>query len=380
MRTGWAAPLLLLPCLAGCEGDPDTTYGTVRGDSLNGVSAFVQVLRDSGRTTATRRGLGERMIGRHDVAVVIADTAPAPNDESREFLVRFLAAPGDQTLVYVVRNSDAAIDYWRAVVAFPGLAADKMQTAQANLADTERLLAVRAGSPLAAGSEPLAYGLAARSEPLTVPVEVRLGRAAATVSANWPRFRRLDPPAQARPVWTAEGEPVLVEQVVTTPATWNDDPDAEPDSDRTLILASAAPLLNGGLVDPGNRRLAGELAALLPAACRVIVVGSTRVQTAQEEREAQGGMWRLLTVQPNPWVAAQGLLAMVLFCWWRAPIFGRPRRETVGRPQDFSHHVTALAALLRRARDESFVQRRLDAWRRPGETTTPAGQAPAPGP
>lgn len=367
MKAAWVVPLLLVACAAGCDRDPETTYGTVRGESLNGVSAFVQLLRDSGRRTTTRRWLGERMIGRHDVAIVIADDSPAPLEEPRGLLERFLAAPGGQTVVFVIRNSDAAIDYWRTVADFPGLAKDKAATARRNLADADHLLRKQVGPPFAAGTEPLAYGLAARTEPRTLPVEVRpTGTATEPVSARWPRRHRLDPPPGGTSLWSGNGEPLLVERQTAS-------------GDRTLLLASAAPLLNGGLVDPGNRRLAGDLVALLPADCRVVVVGSAQVRPDREERDLQPSMWRLVTVQPNPWIALQTLLAIGLFCWWKSPVFGRPRRETAGRPQDFSHHVTALAALLRRSRDEAFVDRRLDAWRRPGETPDAARRSPADG-
>lgn len=349
------AGVVFVLLVAGCDRDPDTTYGTVRGESLNGLSAFVQLLRDVGHRTATRRTLGERMVGRHDAAIVFADTFVAPEDDARELLGRFLAAAGAQTVVYVIRDSDAAIDYWRTIAASPGLTADQVRTARERLADAESGLRAARQKTFAAGEpddEPVAFGLAAREQPLPGPIAVALsGADGGTVTADWPLGRRLEAAAAARPLWTHEGEPLLVESG---------------SRDRTLILASAAPLLNGGLVDPGNRRLARDLIARLPADARVVVVGSTWMWTNDDDEE-QPSMWRLLAVQPNPWIAAQALIGMILFCWWRAPIFGRPRREEGGRAQDFGHHVAALAALLRRSRDEDFARGRVDAWRRPGE-------------
>jgi hypothetical protein len=396
--------ILLAACAAGCDRDPETRYGTLRGDSLNGVSAFAQMLRDSGRTTSTRRALGERMVGRHDVAIVFGTGSAAPPADARDLLDRFLDRPGGQTVVFVIRDSDAAIDYWLAVVATQGLTPDKATAAHRKLAEAQDELASRAGASFPAGTRTLGYGLSARKKPVTAPGEVRLADStAAPLSARWPRARRLEPPAGARPLWTQDGEPLLVERRgaavhaiaddVFEPAAEEEgatddeaqaehaaESDEEPHGaatagaspagcDRTLILASAAPLLNGGLVDRGNRRLARELIALLPEGCRVVVVGSEQVRDNDAESDRQPSMWRLLMVPPNPWIAAQALLAMILFCWWKAPIFGRPRRETAGRPEDFGHHVAALAALLRRSQDDDFAQRRLEAWHRPGERT-----------
>lgn len=398
------AAILLAACAAGCDRDPDTHYGTLRGDSLNGVSAFAQMLRDSGRTTSTRRTLGERMVGRHDVAVVFGSLRTEPPEQARDLLDRFLDRPGYQTIVFVIRDSDAAIDYWRAVVGIQGLTQDQVKAAHRKLAQAQSDLAAFAGNSFPAGARTLGYGLSTRKKPVAALGEVRI--AASTeppVSARWPRARRLEPPAGARPLWTQDGEPLLVERRGVAVSAIDDDvfdaaakaeeaaedePQAEDEAesdeephgaatagasdsagDRTLILASAAPLLNGGLVDPGNRRLARELIGLLPAGCRVVVVGSEQVRDNDAESDRQRSMWHLLAVPPNPWIAAQALFAMILFCWWKAPIFGRPRRETAGRPEDFGHHVAALAALLRRSQDDDFARHRLEAWRRPGEKT-----------
>ena len=357
------AAALLGVCLAGCDRDPDDTYAALRGESLNGVSALVQLLRDSGRTTNTRSQLGPRMIGRHDVAVVFADSFSAPSDEARAVLDRFLAAPGDQTVVFAIRDSDAAVDYWRAVAAYPGLAADKAKTARRNFARADGDLKRATLEKVEAGATPLDYALDSRAEPAATPTKV-LGADSGhpPLLAHWPRARRFRPPPNALPVWTMEGESLLVEREQVSVGG-----SSVPSRDRTLILASAAPLLNAGLVDPGNRRLAQALVDLLPAGCRVVVVGSSRVRTEREERDDETSTWRLLAIQPNPWIAAQALLAMILFCWWKAPIFGRPRREERGRPEDFGHHVDALAALLRRSGDEAFTRGRVEAWRRSGD-------------
>jgi hypothetical protein len=365
------AALLVVVLAAGCDRNPETRYGTVRGESLNGVSAFVQMLRDAGHSTATRRTLAERMVGRHDVAVVFAAGFGPPEDDARELLGRFLAADGEQTVVYVVRDSDAAIDYWRTIAASPGLAADKARTARDELARVATELRKDTQETFAAGKDAAApaYGLAARKKPVPAPIEVQVaGEAAAPVTADWLLARRLEPPAAARTLWSRAGEPLLVEtQASVLPPRPRIGDDVEsPGRDRTLILASAAPLLNGGLVDSGNRQLARDLVDRMSADARVVVVGSALVRPDADDEQTPS-MWRLLAVQPHPWIAAQAVLGMLLFCWWKAPIFGRPRREDGRPPQDFGHHVEALAALLRRSRDDGFARGRVEAWRRPGE-------------
>lgn len=353
-RTGTlvSAVLLLVTCGAGCEREPDARYGTVVGESLNGLSAFVQVLRDAGHTTTARRRLAESIIGRYDVAVVLADGFGKPETDTLGILKRFLEADGLQTVLFVIRDSDAAVEYWQAVAATPDLAPQKSAQARRHGARVAQKL--RSGLQTTferTRSVPaaLGYGMGSRSE--TVPAVVAVGLANdhpdSPVLARWPLHRRLEPPAGMRVLWQHEGEPLLA---------------SSGDGDRILLLASAAPILNAGLVDPGNRRLAAELVAVLPASSRVVVVGSGAVLAAEEPPGPS--LWRLLAVQPHPWIFGQVVLAIGLFCWWRCPIFGRPTGEDVRLSQDFGHHVDALAALLERSRADGFARGRLEAWER----------------
>jgi hypothetical protein len=149
------------------------------------------------------------------------------------------------------------------------------------------------------------------------------------------------------------------------------------DDATILVLASAAPLLNGGLVDPGNRRLAEDLASLLPTAGRMLLAGSAQIFGGRGGGGNENGdkdepsLWRLLRIQPLPWVAAQAIAAMALFCWCTAPIFGRPRRSSPDHAQDFGHHVEALGNLFEKspAAGSAFARERLAAWQPAASST-----------
>lgn len=347
-----AVVLLLLPCGMGCDREPDARYGTVVGESLNGLSALVQVLRDAGHATTARRRLAHSMIGRYDVAIVLANGFGRPAAETRDILQRFLEADGPQTVLFVIRDSDAAVGYWQAVAAAPDLGPQKSararwhanRTAKELRSDLETTFERESVKPAAFG-----YGLSRRAEapPHIITVDLASARRSTAVRARWPLHRRLELPDGMRVLWRHAGEPLLA---------------SSGDGDRILLLASATPLLNAGLVDPGNRRLAAELAAAFPESSRVVVVGSAAVLTGEEP--SGPSVWRLLAVQPHPWIACQAVIAIGLFCWWRFPIFGRPVDDDARRPQDFGHHIEALAALLRRSRAAGFARARLEAWER----------------
>ena len=127
-----------------------------------------------------------------------------------------------------------------------------------------------------------------------------------------------------------------------------------------MVLGSATPLLDGGLVDAGNRRLATEFIRQIPQTGRIAVALSSH--WLDDSDLESPSVWKFMKVHPNGWVFCQATIALLLFCWWRFPIFGRPRR-TIGTPTArFGRHVDALGNLLRRSGDVEFAKRRIRDW------------------
>lgn len=351
-RAAQAVACCALVLAAGCGRALDTDYAAVRGPSINGVSTFVQMLRDAGRDATATSLLPAAGDERSAAIVVFADRFGGLPDATVERLRAHLAA-GPRTLVIVVRDDDCAIDYWRSLATRTDLDDTQRRRIDEQLTEARRdvdALRIAAAPPdadafgytLEAVERPAAAG------PLTVEVAAAGGFADETVSARWNLHRRLVPEKRGRVLWRSGADPLLVRTR-----------DAD---DEILVVASATPLLNGGLVDPGNRRLAKDLVSRLPEEGRIHVAGSTEVSAAEEAPEPS--MWRLLAVAPHPWIAVQALAALALFCWWRAPIVGRPRGENPALVQDFGHHVAALGALFARARGDAFAAERIEEWRR----------------
>lgn len=353
------AGLLAVLAVAGCDRGLDTEYAAIRGRSINGVSAFMNLLREAGLATTGRQSLPTRIPAEYDVVVVFDHAFGGLSPDAAERLEDFLDQDRPGTLLLVPRDSDGVIAYLRDLLAGAALTAGQRTTAGRQLELAEAKLMGQTGVPRPAANrfpDALVAPTATRDGE-AVEVRSRLaGPGSRRIEARWPLARRLAPGSAVRTLWETESEPLLVRQTRG--------------EDTVLVLASAAPLLNGGLVDPGNRRLAEELVSLLPSDGRVLVVGSSRLPDgdvgSEDGEERSTEPWhRLFAVQPLPWVLAQALLAMGLFCWHTAPIFGRPRQPGQAGVQDFSHHVEALAGLLSRGpgAGADFCGRRLAAWR-----------------
>ena len=127
-----------------------------------------------------------------------------------------------------------------------------------------------------------------------------------------------------------------------------------------MVMASATPILNGGLVDSGSRVLAEKLVELLPDKGRVAVVISSRWSEGKSVESP--GLLRFLKVHPHGWIFGQTIFAIVVFCWWKLPIFGRPRSAANTESVRFGRHVEALGSLLQRTRDANFARHAIRDW------------------
>ena len=106
---------------------------------------------------------------------------------------------------------------------------------------------------------------------------------------------------------------------------------------------------------------------LIPAGAGVVVFGSSQMAKSEEEDEGDGGLWRLISVPPHPWIVAQLVLCLALFCWSRASIFGRPRTPSTAALRDFGHHVDAVGRLLSRSNNPAASDVLLAEWQRVGK-------------
>jgi len=396
---------------SGCDRQIETSYAAVRGDSINGVSAFVQLLRDTGHATIARQELPRQIGAQERTIVVFDDSFTGLRPEAAAVLDHAMTEDGNRTFVLVLRDGDAVIDYLLNIIAHDTLFEERKRAAQYLLEEatakldqatshprestppfpdalqphvreadgavtTVRLRCDAADDDMEADELELNHLERVEKPDLSSPTS-RVGRPqqtpdergsrAAGVPARWELHRRLEPPADGLILWETDtdGEPLLVR--------------TRQGSKEIFVLASSTPILNGGLVDPGNRRLAEQLARLLPTEGSLLLAGSSRVASGGGAdgggSRAESSPWRLLFVQPLPWLAAQAIAVLGLFCWCTTPIFGRPRRSSPRHVHDFGKHVGALASLLARTPNGvGYCWKRLEEWRKQAPR---AGRKPA---
>lgn len=352
----------LLFTTLGCQQQLETRYAAIRGESINGISTFIQALRGSKHRVDTFSFLTPMLGESHDCIIIFADNYGQPDKKTVEALQSLVRGHRVRTILWVIKNGDVSTTYWNQL-----LAGNRLSEKQKEVATREREFSQ--SSELADRSltfkldkEGL-YGLEnpKRNSSGKLTKVTLTGNPSRTVEALWPLQRKLIPKPRADVLWDAAGEPLLVEDFYQ--------------NTRVLFLASGMPLLNASMVDPGNRILTESLIQLIGDDLkqqigenhRIAIVPTTRF-LEKSDSQSESGMLHFLKVQPFPWIIGQMVLAMLLFCWWKFPIFGRPLLATHRELQQFSRHVEALGELLWRTQGNTFVLSRIREWQRVRKT------------
>jgi hypothetical protein len=307
--------------LCGCSETLKTNYLDPQGKSINGIAGFVELVKSTGREVQVWQAISPRLKEDVDAVVIFqSEYDQIPNDRIAN-IRQMLRESSIQTVVIVIRDSDCEIDYWRQVAGM------------AELSDNGFYGLKRADRT---------------NQPDVIPVDIETEDEPIHVSAKWPLNRQLDHSDDTVILWSTGDESLLTEDLYYT-------------GQQVLVLASAAPLLNGGLVDPGNRQLAEELVKYLPEGKVVITLSSRWSDGSFAESPS---IWHFLKVHPHGWIFGQTLLALALFCWWKLPIFGRSKVAVNTEGVRFGRHIEALGALLQRTRDAAFARQLLRDWHR----------------
>ncbi len=356
------AGLLALAAAAGCSQEPTSTHGDVVGDSLNGVSAFVALLRDKGHPVTARPEIDADGFRERDVAIVFVDGNGPIEENAAARLEVFLATPGPQSVFLVGRDGDWGVEYWRFVADAGDLPEAKRQRARDNGREAAQELAawyrdVEATTEIVPFAK--ARLVVRGEEQREADVDVSMlpeawTESAVVVHGAWPWRRGVEPGDADEVAWEIDGEPFLVQSIL------------DDEGDTVVVMGSDMPLLNAGLVDRGNRQIAEAFVGLIPAGAGVVVFGSAQMGNNDDDA-GQGGLWRLISVPPHPWIVAQLLLCLALFCWSRSSIFGRPRTPSTAALRDFGHHVDAVGRLLARSSDPAASTALLAEWQRVGK-------------
>jgi hypothetical protein len=338
-------------------------YGRRRGTEATGSVNGTAVLADLYRTAGRRVSTGIRFspsLGKYSTIVWFPDDFAPPDAAHRTHLEDWLKNGSNRTLVYVGRDYDAAIDYWRGVkTSAPPEVTDEIVRREAEARarhEAERSMvpekenaqwfAVTRDQPplhIEKLSGPWASDI--DIEQAGIYLEARLG--IPTSEKNGAKFEKL---------LEADGEPLVFR---LTKDDWN--------GSQIIVIANGSFTLNYPLVNREHRKLAAKLIeASSNANDRVVFIESEAGGPPIRDKEkatTPPTSLELLKVWPlNAILLHVAVLGLVLLLA-RAPIFGRPRDLPGDSTADFGKHVAALGKLLAATKDRNYAQARLNQYR-----------------
>lgn len=372
-RPHWLCAVPLFLSLAGCGvKDIDSTYGKRRGAeggaSVNGTAVLAGIFEEAGHEVVTKRYLSPG-IHDHNIIVWFPDDFGPPADDVQEFLEEWLYLGEGRTLIYVGRDYDAAITYWKKVQ--PNTPPDqavevtrRLAKARANHNRERSAITNDEGcrwfEPRREGAKRLVGNDSKTSTELSgtwsgdrsidysaLEIEIR-GRLDALAA---PPHGEAGSPLRSEVLLEA-GDDVFVRRI--TCGDW--------DEGQILVVTNGSFLLNLPLVEEEHRKLAGKLIAECgpPGKAAFLESGPMGPMVFEEEpgENYPTGM-EAFTVWPISAILLHFAALGILYVFARAAIFGRPHELPPEAVSDFGRHIYALGELLARTQDRKYARERL---------------------
>lgn len=358
MRRGRHSLLLLIVAisLVGCG--PETierTYGRRRGpegasSSVNGTIVFAGMLREAGMRVSSWSRLSPKLDAA-DAVIWFPDDFGPPTAEQRRFLERWLRKERRRTLVYVGRDFDAAVSYWRQVAP---------QTPPEQKVEVDRRLALaesdHASRRFKMPAEADEDWFIMRRDPVAEPEGVLGGPWSQGVNGAAARIEveglLLPPEDKLATVLLEQAEVPIVYRL--SDATFGDG--------QVIVVANGSFLLNLPLVNREHRKLAARLIEELEPAERVVLLesgegGPPLIARDPDENYPTG--LEIFTVWPLGFLMLHVAIAGLTLCIACFPIFGRAQEPRTTSTSDFGQHIDALGELLAKSEDRQYAVDRL---------------------
>lgn len=372
--------ILTLPLIVGCSSQQLTQEYGVRQfpgshQSVNGTTTLARMFELAGDKVTSWRYLSPRLRERANVIVWAPDRFDAPDAEVRAWLEDWLLDQPGRTLVYIGRDYDAAVSYWRKMNR--NAPPEQIKPLAQELSKAQQAFdSSRTRMPNDEDCDWFTIqGAKKYRDVRTLQGEQRWTEGIDPSKLEISLISRLVPPPTAETLLGSERDTLIARE------TWGES--------QLIVVTNGSFLLNLPLVNYEHRKLAAKLVAEVGENKNVYFLESGPFGPVILDEDPEMGLptgLEVFTIYPFNQILLHLALVGVLFGFARYWIFGIPREDRVEHESDFGQHVVALGKLLEKTRDAEYARERLAHYRLAsrGEststsktgTTAPSGMAP----
>lgn len=350
--------------LTGCGASPGgdelpTEYGKMgtpaEKTSINGTSGLARMVESNGSRVDTWYKLSPR-VNRFNTIFWFPDRNQLPEQKVSDFLENWLNAGYGRTLVYVCRDEDQELEFWKSVR--EQASGRQRQLLNRKLAEkyTERIklqnqlekiegvwcdiTPQREARTIRRLSGPIANETRASDVRLLDRTDI----GEESVSNGYSEF--------GEPLLEVDGRPFVV------------DLRSDFGSGRIIIVKNGSFLLNYGLTSEGNRKLASNLINEIDPQFDVLFLesGPEEITISRRDLPEYPTLWDWAQIWPYGFVIPHLLVLGVVLTFALLPTFGRLKELTKESDTDFGKHLTALATLWKKTGKTNIALQKLRAY------------------
>lgn len=394
---------------AGCQSkgeDVDTRYAPYFDRSLNGTMVFRDMCEKSGCRLGTGGALAEQ--SDYQVLVWFSLEPNTPPQKTLDTLDEWLEEKPDRTVVYVGRAFEATWDYWETMHSRIDEEENKRKiNSKRSEAESERnKFLAKKKNPLLPDKPKEIKDPKKKGNSLFVmtPLEKEYKMRSLVGSENWlrdidlgkVRFSLFEQMTPAKTIADDDNQETPDE---TTPesdenAKENEEKELPPQFEvllesedghwivastprkkgRMILVNNGGFLLNYQLINHEHRKLANRLIHEFgEGRKKVFILYSDHDIYTYDlgDRTHQSSfdtVLKFLQAWPVSILFWQCILLGILFCFYKWPIMGRPRKLPQTRHVDFMEHISAYADLLSATGEEIYVRKQVKQfWKNQGE-------------
>lgn len=343
----------MLCVLAGCNRNKElvSEYGKVVGEkggtSVNGTSALYSMFRERGFRTKRLRKISPRL-NRYDTVIWFPDNYQSPEPEAVDALQSWLDEGLGRTLIYVGRDFDAEIDYYRQMLTTAG--PDEREEIVRSLVESKMKQDSRIRRYVGDETKESCDWFTIERVPfqnveivdgiLTGNTEEKTADLSYSTVLNVSDEIVADTSLTVAPLLNADGLDFVYS------VTENEDPFGN----QLIVVNNGSFLLNFGLVNKQNRLLAGSLMDQCISSDVVFLEsGPAGIQVSNDDI-VNHNSWAWIAKPPLRYIAPHFLFWGVLFCFVFFPMFGRPRKLRTENYASFRSHISAMGKLLQKSK------------------------------